>query len=309
MLFRPCKLQDKITAVHAFVPFDFLHIIYYVYVFFIVLVSRLVISVMDTSISKWNEIFYEAGDERSRDWPMLGNPLVITIVTVIWTWFVLYSGPRWMRQRQPMKLTTFMQVINVIQIVTNTYVTYEFLSAGWLNGYNFICQPCSYSYDVDPMRVARASYMYFLLKIFDLVDTILYVVRGKPNQITFLHMFHHITVLIISWLVANYAPDGHATFSLLLNTIVHVVMYTYYLLASFGPAIQPYLWWKRYLTRFQMLQFVLQLIHNTTGIMVNCEYPLFILKLAVPMIATLFVLFLNFYIRSYTTKKSSSKKE
>ena len=38
-----------------------------------------------------------------------------------------------------------------------------------------------------------------------------------------------------------------------MNSIVHVLMYTYYLLASLG--IRP--WWKKLLTQFQLFQFCL----------------------------------------------------
>lgn len=39
----------------------------------------------------------------------------------------------------------------------------------------------------------------------------------------------------------------------MLNSLVHVVMYGYYFLSSLGAWIQPYLWWKRYLTQFQIV--------------------------------------------------------
>lgn len=38
-------------------------------------------------------------------------------------------------------------------------------------------------------------------------------------------------------------------------------MYTYYLLASLGPRVRPYLWWKRYLTQLQLVQFGLVAVH------------------------------------------------
>lgn len=44
-----------------------------------------------------------------------------------------------------------------------------------------------------------------------------------------------------------------AFFCAMLNSMVHVVMYSYYLLSSLGAWIQPYLWWKRYLTQFQIV--------------------------------------------------------
>jgi len=39
----------------------------------------------------------------------------------------------------------------------------------------------------------------------------------------------------------------------MLNTFVHIIMYSYYLLSAFGPRFQKYLWWKKYLTVLQMV--------------------------------------------------------
>ena len=38
-------------------------------------------------------------------------------------------------------------------------------------------------------------------------------------------------------------------------------MYGYYFLAALGPAVRRYLWWKRYLTQLQMIQFSIILLH------------------------------------------------
>jgi len=38
-----------------------------------------------------------------------------------------------------------------------------------------------------------------------------------------------------------------------MNAAIHVLMYLYYGLAAFGPKIQKYLWWKKYLTIIQMV--------------------------------------------------------
>ena len=40
-----------------------------------------------------------------------------------------------------------------------------------------------------------------------------------------------------------------------MNSFIHVVMYTYYGLASLGPEVQKYLWWKKYLTKLQLVCF------------------------------------------------------
>lgn len=49
---------------------------------------------------------------------------------------------------------------------------------------------------------------------------------------------------------------GHGTFFGLLNTFVHIVMYSYYALAALGPQVQRYLWWKKYITVLQMVSLV-----------------------------------------------------
>jgi elongation of very long chain fatty acids protein 4 len=39
----------------------------------------------------------------------------------------------------------------------------------------------------------------------------------------------------------------------LVNSFIHIVMYTYYGLAAMGPHMQKYLWWKKYLTMMQIV--------------------------------------------------------
>ena len=55
-----------------------------------------------------------------------------------------------------------------------------------------------------------------------------------------------------------------AYYSCALNSFVHVLMYTHYLLAAMlgknMKARRKYLWWSRYLTQFQMFQFVTMMI-------------------------------------------------
>jgi len=49
---------------------------------------------------------------------------------------------------------------------------------------------------------------------------------------------------------------GHGTLLGLINSFVHIIMYSYYLLAALGPSVQKYLWWKKYITTMQMVRHV-----------------------------------------------------
>lgn len=68
-----------------------------------------------------------------------------------------------------------------------------------------------------------------------------------------LHVIHHGIMPLSVWFGVKFTPGGHSTFFGLLNTFVHIVMYSYYLLAALGPQMQRFLWWKKYLTTLQMV--------------------------------------------------------
>lgn len=79
-------------------------------------------------------------------------------------------------------------------------------------------------------------------------------------------------------------------------------MYGYYLLAALGPRIQPYLWWKKYLTALQMIQFVLVMVHAFQLLFTKCDYPkAFVWWIGLHSIL-FFYLFKTFYVQAYTKK-------
>lgn len=44
-----------------------------------------------------------------------------------------------------------------------------------------------------------------------------------------------------------------AVWGALINSFVHVVMYSYYALSCLGPSVQKYLWWKKHITHLQLV--------------------------------------------------------
>jgi len=43
----------------------------------------------------------------------------------------------------------------------------------------------------------------------------------------------------------------------LVNSLVHIIMYSYYMMSAMGPTLQPYLWWKKYITQLQLVRFII----------------------------------------------------
>jgi GNS1/SUR4 family. len=101
---------------------------------------------------------------------------------------------------------------------------------------------------------------------------------------------------------SSFLAGGHSTFFALLNTFVHIIMYFYYMMTAMGPEYQKYIWWKKYLTTFQMVQFVAIFVHQFQLLFVECNYPKsFMVWIALHGVLFLF-LFSDFYKQRYTPK-------
>lgn len=101
--------------------------------------------------------------------------------------------------------------------------------------------------------------------------------KGNLQQVSLLHVYHHASISCIWWLITYSAPGGDAYFSAALNSLVHVVMYAYYLLAILlgrdARARARYLFWGKYLTQFQMAQFVANLVQVRVLGLLGCSVP------------------------------------
>ena len=71
-------------------------------------------------------------------------------------------------------------------------------------------------------------------------------------------MFHKFKMVHLMFLLTT------AFFGAMINSFTHVLMYTYYGLSALGPHMQKYLWWKKYLTRVQLVSIVYMKAHKHT---------------------------------------------
>jgi len=143
-------------------------------------------------------------------------------------------------------------VYNFFQVALSVWMVYEGVVI-W-QYYSWRCQPVDWSRTPKAYREARVVYVYYMAKITELLDTIFFVLRKNDRQVTFLHVYHHTVMPMISWGTSKYYPGGHGTFIGWINSFVHIVMYSYYFLSAFGPQMQKYLWWKKYITNLQMVR-------------------------------------------------------
>ncbi|KAI8372774.1 ELO family [Radiomyces spectabilis] len=158
-------------------------------------------------------------------------------------------------------------------------------------------------------------YLNYLLKYWELLDTVFLVLRKK--RLEFLHYFHHSMTLLLCFIIQNEQP-GATWVPIVLNLWVHVLMYYYY----YRTAAGVHIWWKKYLTTMQITQFVLDLT-----VIVFCSYTYFASHyfprmphlghctatdfsaiFAPALLGSYLVLFINFYRLTYQSKQSHRRK-
>ncbi|KAK3930439.1 Elongation of very long chain fatty acids protein 7 [Frankliniella fusca] len=227
-------------------------------------------------------VFSYPPDPRTADWFMVSSATPVLLMLGAYLYFVLSLGPRLMRDRKPINCDKIMIVYNAVQVVCSLHVVRECLVCCYPFRYNIFCEPINFSAtDENAMRI-------------------FFVLRKKTRQISFLHVYHHTGMVIIGWLSTKFIPGGHGAFLGLANCSVHAVLYSHYLVTILYPELGRNAWWKKYITQMQMVQFGmlswhwLQLVFQP-----NCMYPKFTIGVMLPQNAFMFLLFYDFYRKTY----------
>lgn len=159
----------------------------------------------------------------------------------------------WMKNQKALELRTlvtihsaFLTVISGILLAGFAVLLFEkaFLYTPW----EMLCSEAFH----DDGRLQTLYYWNYLVKWYELLDTVILVLRKK--EVIFLHEYHHAATLFLCWI----QQDQHSTVQwvpISINLLVHVVMYYYYTLAS----LKIHVWWKKYLTQLQIVQFVIDI--------------------------------------------------
>jgi elongation of very long chain fatty acids protein 7 len=175
-----------------------------------------------------------------------------------------------------------------------------------------VCQ----AVDTDPAsgsagyQMAVTLYVAYLFRYVDFADTIFFHLRKKTGHVSMLQITHHFLMPMYGWMLMCWVPGGQSTFGMFINAIVHSIMYSYYFVAALGPQYQKYLWWKRYLTNLQIVQFVVVLVKEV-GIFAGystCDYPWQVSFVSIVLTMLFLTLFGNFYWQEYISKKNKKNK-
>ncbi|XP_050557035.1 elongation of very long chain fatty acids protein 7-like [Spodoptera frugiperda] len=260
-----------------------------------------------TIINKYWMLAERVSDPRVQGWFLFDTPLPTVAMVCVYLAFVMVVGPLWMANRKPFQIQNTLVAYNALQVLLSSYMFYEHLASGWWGDYSLSCQPVDYSDSDKARRMLHLCWVYYFSKLSEFADTVFFVLRKKKSQITWLHLYHHSLTPFEAWLLVKFIAGGHGTFSNIVNNLVHVIMYSYYMLAAMGPQYQKYLWWKKHLTTLQLVQFFMVLFHSISALVYDCGYPKFIAGGLILHSTIFIVLFMNFYMQAYKKEKPKQK--
>ena len=234
------------------------------------------------------------------------SPISFALIMFSYVLFAKYIGPQLMKNRKPMDLRSLMLIYNTSMVAINAFFfTYVLLNCQYGRRFLDFQYPDPNDMSEAALWEVKIAYLYWWSKFLDLLDTVFFVVRKKYSHISFLHLYHHTCVPVFGWLCLkhNAVMPATALFALV-NSLVHTIMYSYYALSALGPAVRPYLWWKKYLTQLQLVQFMFGTSYGVLMSFFQTGYPIIWFYFGLSQPIFFLYLFYDFYTNSYSRIKS-----
>ena len=219
---------------------------------------------------------------------------------------LVHAGKWWMSDKLPWSLrkplvmwNTGLAVFSVLGTIT---LLPSMTTALWEEGIAYsVCQRVVIGTSSPHHNLW--SFLFVLFKMVELGDTAFVILRKTP--LNFLHWYHHITVMMYCW-TNYYSRPGVANWFILLNFIVHSVMYTYYAIRACGYRLPSSI--MQVITALQMSQFLIGMFANSLAYRLqaageDCVLTQQVFYFGLAMYGSYFVLFSNFFYQRYCVKK------
>jgi elongation of very long chain fatty acids protein 7 len=129
------------------------------------------------------------------------------------------------------------------------------------------------------------------------------VLKKNNRQLSFLHRYHHFGICLGTYCIAKWTAGGTASVLGIINSFVHSVMYSYYFFTAFKPELKKSIWWKKYITQIQLVQFAFLAVYYLRHLLSpSCGYSRVFSWAIFVQSFFMLAMFGDFYVKVYGKK-------
>lgn len=238
----------------------------------------------------------------------MSSPFPLITSIIIYLWLIYKVLPAFMKSRKAYELTTIIRVYNALQVMICAYfvIRHQMIGVGLLSACTCMQPKDNEKISSENMEILKLHYFFIFLRFFEFIETIFFILRKKSNQVSALHVYHHIAVVALLWLHLKFNGGPIDNYIGVLNSFIHIIMYTYYFLSSFQNFTNVTRTIKPLITTVQILQLSVLFVHSCVALMPSCNaskvYILQVLNLSL-----LIFMFLRFFVKNFNEKKNLKK--
>ncbi|CRK87230.1 CLUMA_CG001034, isoform A [Clunio marinus] len=236
---------------------------------------------------------------------LFSTAFLLIVIFAVYMWFIYIYGPKMMKSKRPYKLKNFIRGYNIFQMGACLVLVVRSYQLGFDFRFLWRCEDFSWLSESALNEIVIGTWFFLFLRMFEFIETVFFILRKKENQASFLHVYHHVSTVILMWVYLTYDTELMALYNASINSFIHVIMYGYYFLSSYKGTRECLSFVKPIITIMQLVQFVLIMGHCIIAILPTCYASGIFFHLQIANLCMLTILFSHFFITNYLKKKDS----
>ena len=204
-----------------------------------------------------------------KQWPLMDALLPTIYFSLVYLLVVIVLS-FFMRFFNAFHLKFLIFCYNVFSICVNVYISSTIIYLKYKAKDFDLCTTIESTGTPYSLEMNQIIWWFYVIKGLEFLDTVFFILRKKFYKISFLHIFNHATMFPIWWMCTAFFANGTSGLAALINSIIHIIMYYYYIVSTIGPRYQKWIWWKKYIVQMQMLQFCILIVFCSLLLHKNC---------------------------------------